>query len=319
MKAIGGYFELELNDFGTVYHDNLVALNSGRNAFEYILIQKKYKKIYIPYYTCDVTLQPLKRQNIDYEFYYIDKEFFPIGVKPQKREALLYVNYFGLMNKQVKLLTKKYENLIIDNSQAFFEKPIKGIDTFYSPRKFFGLPDGGFAFTNKKIKIDLEPDYSFERIIHLIGRIEKDAETYYNLFKENEKKLDNLPIRKMSNFTQRLMKNINFEETRQKRNKNFSFLHNALRKLNELSHIIDNEIIDGPMVYPLLIKEGKKLKKYLTKNKIFVPTYWPNVYKMVNKNDWEYYLTDNLIPLPIDQRYSTFDMEKISSLLLIKS
>ena len=64
-RAIGGYFELELNDFGTIYHDNLIKLNSGRNALEYILIQEGYEKVYVPYYTCDVTLQPLKRQNID--------------------------------------------------------------------------------------------------------------------------------------------------------------------------------------------------------------------------------------------------------------
>ena len=36
-KAIGGYFELELNDYGTIFHDNAIALNSARHAFEYIL------------------------------------------------------------------------------------------------------------------------------------------------------------------------------------------------------------------------------------------------------------------------------------------
>lgn len=76
MGSIGGYFELELNDFGSLYHDNLVPLNTGRNALEFILIQQGYEKVYLPYYTCDVTLQPLKRQKIDYEFYFFDEDFF---------------------------------------------------------------------------------------------------------------------------------------------------------------------------------------------------------------------------------------------------
>ena len=55
-------------------------------------------------------------------------------------EAFLYTNYFGLKQGCVKLLEKKYgDHLIVDNAQAFFAKPIKGIDTFYSARKFFGL------------------------------------------------------------------------------------------------------------------------------------------------------------------------------------
>ncbi len=31
-NAIGGYFALELNDFGSVFHDKAIAVNSGRNA-----------------------------------------------------------------------------------------------------------------------------------------------------------------------------------------------------------------------------------------------------------------------------------------------
>ena len=34
MNPIGGYFELELNDYGSVYHDKAIAVNSGRNALE---------------------------------------------------------------------------------------------------------------------------------------------------------------------------------------------------------------------------------------------------------------------------------------------
>ena len=57
MSAIGGYFELELNKQGE-YHQDAIRLNTGRNALEYIILANNYKKIYIPYITCAVLLQP---------------------------------------------------------------------------------------------------------------------------------------------------------------------------------------------------------------------------------------------------------------------
>ena len=59
-NEIGGYFQLELNK-DREYHDKAIALNTGRNALEYILRAKIFKKIYLPFYTCDVLLEPLKK------------------------------------------------------------------------------------------------------------------------------------------------------------------------------------------------------------------------------------------------------------------
>ncbi|XHR96722.1 hypothetical protein ACFJIV_08730 [Mucilaginibacter sp. UC70_90] len=70
LKPIGGYLELELPK-GNEYYPDLVRLNTGRNALEYILIQKKYHKIYIPYFTCDVLLEPIARTGIQYQFYHV--------------------------------------------------------------------------------------------------------------------------------------------------------------------------------------------------------------------------------------------------------
>ena len=260
-EAIGGYFELELNDFGSIYHDNLVALNSGRNALEYILIQKGYKKIYVPYYTCDVTLQPLKRQNVDYEFYFLDKDFYPKNLALKDKEALLYVNYYGIMNKQVKKLSENYDNLIVDNSQAFYERPLPNVDTFYSPRKFFGLPDGGFASCNGNKEIHLKRDNSLNRMSHLLKRIDLGAENGYEDFKMNDHKLDNLALKKMSRLTEKLMYNIQFKQAKSIRVTNFNKMHESLRKNNELTPLIENSSFAAPMIYPFL-KKGNVLFVY---------------------------------------------------------
>ena len=37
-------------------------------------------------------------------------------------------------------------------------------------------------------------------------------------------------------------------------------------------------------------------------------TYWPNIFDWTVKEQWEFKLAQNLIPLPIDQRYEASDM-----------
>jgi len=311
-SPIGGYFEIETNNFGSLFHDKAIAVNSGRNALELILRNMTIDKIYIPYYICDVILEPIKKKGVEYAFYHLDDKFYPLTDSIKKKDALLYVNYFGIFSRNVKELSEKYNNLIIDNTQAFFSEHLRGTYSFYSPRKFFGVPDGGFAYINKDLDTDLEIDKSYERVSHLLKRVEDGPEKGYQNFRENDAKLANLPIRKMSMLTNKLLKNINYEKCRKIRNENFTYLHEKLKKDNELRDIINDTIIDGPMVYPYLNKNNDNLRNFLIKNKTFVAKYWPNIPKWVdNKNSVEAYLYNYLIPLPIDQRYDNNDMKII--------
>ena len=120
MIPIGGFFELELKD-GTEYHKEALRLNTGRNAFEYILKTKHYRKVYLPYYACDVLLQPIARKRISYEFYHINEHFEPVFTFNiiKEDEAFMYINYFGLFDVVVESLVEKCKNIIVDNSQAF--------------------------------------------------------------------------------------------------------------------------------------------------------------------------------------------------------
>jgi hypothetical protein len=71
---------------------------------EYVLLINKYKKIYLPYYTCEVLLQPLYKLNLKFEFYHLDDSFNPVLDAIDKDEVILYVNYFGLMNHIIESL-----------------------------------------------------------------------------------------------------------------------------------------------------------------------------------------------------------------------
>ena len=127
-NTYGGYFELELQT-KPLYHANAIALNSGRNCLEYLIISRGIQTLYLPYYTCEVLLEPCKKHNVNVKFYNID-EYLEIKTMPNlnANEYLLYTNYFGIKDKYIGTLENQH--LIIDNSQSFYSLPIKGVDTF---------------------------------------------------------------------------------------------------------------------------------------------------------------------------------------------
>jgi hypothetical protein len=308
MLPIGGFFELESFQ-AKEYYPGLTRLNTSRNAFEYILRAKNYKKVWLPYYTCDVMLEPIKKLGIEHEFYLIDEKLDPVfdGLL-EKEECFVYNNYFGIKSETASSLAKKHTNLVIDNAQAFFSPPINGVDTIYSIRKFFGLPDGGLLQTDARLSMPLEQDISYARMQHLLQRIDLGPEKSFPLFVSTDKSLENNPIRKMSALTERLMGNINYTQAKEIREQNFAFLHENLGMSNNLH--IDTYSLGGPMVYPFLpYKDG--LKEYLIDKKIFVATYWPNTFDWCTEDMFEYKLAKYLVPLPIDQRYGLDDMKRI--------
>lgn len=306
MKEIGGYFELELQR-GEHYHKNAIKLNTARNCFEYVLKSRGYNKIYIPYYTCDVLLQPLKRLGVEYQFYHIDENLEPAEIPClSKNEAFLYTNYYGLKRKCIDNLANIYKKqLIVDNAQVFYEKPIEGIDTFYSARKFFGVCDGAYLYTDKVLDDDFEQDISYLKMQYLMQRIDKGAESAYHLFRKNEDCLDDMPIKKMSKLTERILESIDYANIGKIRRKNYLYLQEYLHENNKLRIELSDDAI--PMVYPYMT-DDVSLKNKMIENKIFVATYWPNVLRWSNTNSIEYDMAEKIVHIPIDQRYNIEDM-----------
>ena len=312
-KAIGGYFELELRG-GEHYHKGALCLNSARSCLEYILRVRQYKKVHIPYYTCEIVKQPFDLLSIPYEFYRIDKDLEPVSLPNLKNdEAFLYTNYFGLKQDCVERLAAHYgKQLIVDNAQAFFAKHIDSIDTFYSPRKFFGVPDGGYLYIDVFWGNDMPQSVSYDRMTHLLKRIDLGAEAGYGDFKKIDEALGQQPIMQMSKLTEAILAAIDYEKVCRTRKMNFQMLDTALDKTNLLHFEVDDKWV--PMVYPYLT-DNCSLKQKLIENKIFVATYWPNVVDWCKEEDWEYKLAQQACFLPVDQRYGEEEMKRILNVL----
>lgn len=296
MHPIGGYFELECGN-SPLYHEG-VYVNSGRNALRLIIRSRGIHKLFIPEYTCSTVADAVKAENCLVETYAIDNRFLPAR-QFDANDYIVYTNYFGCCGKNVERITAHYPNLIVDNSQAFYAKPL-GLASFYSPRKFFGIPDGGVAIGRGLSGSGLPIDESYDRLGHLLKRIDVGAESAYADFRENSIKLASAPISRMSKLTRALMGNIDYASAAEKRRASFAYLHSRLHSTFPFAMSED----DVPMVYPY-ITDDPSLRARLIENKIFVAKYWPGLTSAADE------LANRIIPLPIDQRYGEEDMQRI--------
>ena len=306
---IGGYIELETPV--CKMHQGAIRLNSARNCLAYLIEAKGINKILLPDYLCDSIYTTCEKLNVSIAVYPIDTNFEPLWKKinVEEEEYLYLVDYFGQLSDSC--ISYAFEvsdsRLIIDEVQALFASPKDGIDTLYSPRKFLGVPDGGFLYTDAQLKRSLQQDKSGSRIVHLVGRLEENASAFYQIRQQNDEALDNEPIKRMSKLTKALLGSIDDQLIINSRVENYRTLAAVLDGYNPLNLTEPS----CPFAYPLQVNNGLEIKKQLAKRKIYIPTLWPNVLDNCPKDSVAYQYSANILPIPCDQRYGYGDMEKI--------
>lgn len=314
--AIGGYFELELAPTCGTPFPQASAYQSARAAFLALLRQSPHaNRVWMPYYICNAMLAPVHAAGKEICFYNLDNQLtVSTQVALRTGDLLLYVNYFGICTAQCDALLQRFApaQIVLDCSQAFYTPPYNCYASIYSPRKFFGIPDGGLLVTTAPITPpEIQDTGSEGRMWHLIKRLGGTAEAGYQDFKHAEDSLNNMEPRGLSTITQRLLRSVNFEAAKAARNRNFAYLRQHLDKTNTLTLPAD---VDGPHCYPYM-PDHPVCKDTLIRNRIFVATYWPDVLARVSPDSFEAQLVNQCLPIPCDQRYSEDTLSRILDLL----
>ena len=323
-REIGGYLELEINR-GSIFHNNAWALNSGRSCLEWVITAKNIRTIALPYFICDVVYEVCLKHGVKIIKYHVDSDFQPVNV-PEEDCWLYLVNYYGTLKSETVLEyrrvtegqsseKRKIIGIIVDNTQAYYEKPIDGIYTLYTSRKYFGVPDGAFLYApDLEGYEEFDIDKSAAHTNHLIGRLEGNASDYYMAFKENDNRLREAGIKRMSRLTENLLRGIDYEYVKERRTENYSYLNEKLNNLNRMNAELIKDI-EGPFAYPLWVESGAKLREKLVDERIYVPILWPNILREVSPSTLEYNLAKNILPLPCDQRYGIDEMRRICEVI----
>lgn len=320
-QAIGGYQGLELPFIDANVVRRMIRTNSARSAIKLVLSSLDAEKVWLPAYTCDAVVEAAKDTGVLFEFYKLDSNFeVDPSLQLKRDEFILIVDYFGLCTEAVKCSRSRFAHsqTIVDCSQSYFSEPTEALATIYSPRKFFGLPDGGLLYSNDpRIKQPEQRDESSEsRMGHLVSRLTNSPEAAYQQYLEAEQAISKLPVQGMSSLTERLLQSVDYQRARTTRTRNAQYLHERLGQYNQLNLNIDETV--SPLCYPFLPSVKAASKADLIKERVFLPTYWPEVLGRVEEGSFEWNLVTNGLFLPCDQRYNENDMDRLISLLAIK-
>ncbi len=317
---MGSFIELQFPKGYEFYKEekNIARLNTGRAAIWHAFRVLDCDCIWLPYYQCDTVRDFLKRKNVSIKYYHIDRHYNPIDLIPQKREAVLLVNYYGIMSsRRMADLANGFENVIIDNSQAFFSKPINKCMNVYSCRKFVGVPDGAYVIGEnaEKYTDEYAQCCSSDTSLFMLQRIEYGCEgKAYKSRQLNEHRIDTEDCLQMSKLTRTILDGTNYEYIIRKRKENFDTARELFDDVNLLnvSEYYDNETV--PMVYPLLVEDDGLLER-LQEAKHFQGHWWSYLCDELPQDTAEYWISRYMIPITIDQRYCDGDICSVKEML----
>lgn len=311
-KPIGGYFELELPQVFSEKYPSALKYQSARAAFSALLQRMpNIKRVWMPSYICDTMFAPLSTAGKELALYNITEWFtveHPIQLAAD--ELLLYVNYFGICSRNVLDILKRYppQQIVIDCSQAFYSGPFKCLATIYSPRKFFGVPDGGLLITNQTMIPPTQQDKdSMKRCGHLLQRLAFSAEDGLESYRNAERSLNDPTPKGMSQLTQRILSSISHPAIKKRRKANFTYIDSILSQSNTLT--IKTKSI-AALCYPYLPNKPID-KSSLAKKRIYIPTYWPDVLTRAPAVSFEYFAASRILAIPCDQRYTEDDLARL--------
>lgn len=316
---LGSFLELQFKKVGEYYeNEEKIRLNSGRAAIYHALRCLKKNIVYLPYYQCETVREFLKKKQIEVRYYHINEKFEPVCDEIDSEIPIVLVNYYGIMgNMRMQKLAKQFKHVIVDNCQAFFSKPIEECMNVYSARKFVGVPDGAYVIGEgvKRLKIEYEQDYSSDTSLFLLQRIEYGCEgKAYQSRMLNEKRIDTSDIKRMSKLTETILGATDYENIIKKRKENFSYMESELGSINLIKPMQYVEDDTVPMVYPF-VSHNKELVRILLEHKHFQGQWWAYILDEIKEQCMETWLSEYMVPITIDQRYSKEELKKLANLV----
>lgn len=317
---IGSFLELQMPK-GLEYYNqqtDIARLNTGRAAIWHAFRVTGAKTIWIPYYQCDSIREFFGEKGVSIKYYHIDKNFNPTDLYAKENEAVLLVNYYGVMSSErMRILSVSYSHVIVDNCQAFFCKPLSNALSVYSCRKFVGVPDGAYVVGKDAHKFmdDYPQCYSSDTAAFLLKRIEYGCEGEgYKARCINENRIDAEDEMKMSKLTRVILDGTDYDYIKMKRRENFAIANELFSEVNQIDPTRFYDMDTIPMVYPLVIEDDNLLSK-LQEAKHFQGHWWSYICKEHPVDSFEHWISRYMIPITIDQRYGREELEYLANII----
>ena len=343
---LGGVFELDL---ATVLETpeapprfpDAQSVTSGRTALALVVEQLGDGAWLLPAYLCDSVLQPLRAARIAFDFYSVGGDLRPRldelerAVEEQRPTAVLVIDYFGFPPDEAdRLRALRAACTVVEDAVqgSWLELPDAaaggiGDVVFTSFRKYLPVPDGGIV---RGVQPRELPSATGESVrTRLLGQLLRGAAlagnvggddvepVFLRLLERGESALDaELPLEATSAVSERLLASLDLAEAAKRRRANFAALVAALDGIDAVTPLV-RELRPGvsPLVLPVRIGGGRRddVRQKLIRRRIFCPVHWPLPPEIERERFRdEHELADEMLGLPLDQRYEPADMERLA-------
>lgn len=349
--SIGGAFELDLKDVvGATAPPPLPtgteSVTSGRTALS--LVAQRLQSAgfggrwLVPAYLCPSVLQPLREARVEIELYGVGTQLQPDAglllrtIERDPPAVLLVIDYFGFPPADADALSALRDACTIVEDcvhGSLLELPDPaagriGDVAFTSFRKYLPLPDGGVLVGSSG---DSLPPAAIAAVApHLLGQLLRGAfgagelsgdhieRAFLDLLARGDRTLDGrVPYEAMSEVSRTLLARIDLPEVAERRRRNFRALASLLAPDARWAPLFDCLPAGvSPLVYPLRIFGGRRdaVRAALAAQRIYCPVHWvlPAEIDRARFPD-EHRLADEILGLPIDQRYEEEHMKRSAS------
>lgn len=294
------------------------------------------KRILLPAYTCQTVIDPFLQLGWDVCYYHITRQL-RIDTESLLSEydrfspALCVAHpYYGadLNEKELQALSVIKEKgcvLIEDLTQCVFSTQRNPVFDFFigSYRKWFPIPDGAFLVGQNVMTDEMPENGKFVQAMsdamYLRGTFHQTGDEN---IKEISRRVGNVAIghisgsiepHRMSDFSIGLLSLIDIDETKRKRLENYQYLYEHLHGCDDCEPVGRDieEVTCAPLFFPIYVKDRAAFQKKLAQQEIYAPVLWPVHTPAVMINDSIKRIYDEILMLPIDQRYGVNDMQRM--------
>lgn len=338
---IGSEKHIDMFSVG-IFGKNTVLLSTGRGAQLYVLkdieaYNPQTKKVaLIPPFTCKTVIEPFIRMGYEIHTYPINDKLITTpgmlkcAIDEYNPSVVLIHRYFGFdtLKNCGELIVQERKNGIVfieDRTQNIFSV-FESLPVDYvvgSLRKWVGVPDGGFAVSEKEFLIEKPTQYDSKLMNSKLCAMSAKYEYMVNdrgekqSFLERYKEAENIlnaedKFYKISPVSEAVFYALDVDELRRKRRNNYTVIYNGVKDLEGITPLTPI-LSEGetPLYFAMYVVDRVKLQNKLREENIYAPVVWPlsDVSPEVCGAALDIY--KHVLCIPIDQRYGEDDMNRI--------
>ena len=317
--------------------DDWQLFRSGRDALKSAARIIGGRKVLLPALCCESMILPFSANGYDVEFYGMNPNLTgdeaDVRAKLADGTVLLYMRYFGikpftdeflllLRDAGIVLVEDRTHDVIVPRSAEGFTPDA----VLASLRKWAALPEGGMLRTAMG-KCAADPDARFgdtrREVMEMKARY---LETWEPELKKGfldklhgaERLLDESgePCG-MSAEYEALLRHIDFTALLAKRRANIARLYAKLAALDGTRlRFLSGHPEESTLYFPVYLENRGEVQRAMAQRGVYCPVIWPEPEAAHGVCEVSRYVTEHMLALPCDQRYTPEDMDFIADTLI---